>query len=116
MSEQQYPLPKNAVAVTLRADGRLQIYMPGVKPGVGHSVAIPPNQNGMRTLIHILQQRQRDDTPKSVSGQMSSPTQQIVDAWMKDNAPSKPVAVEAKPKKASSAILANLDISGLVDK
>ena len=121
MFDTSYPLPSSAVAVTLRADGQLQIYMPGQKSD-GHTVTVPASSSGMKALVSILSHRERTIKP-TISADMSSPTQGIVDEWLKTHAPTREAptgsstpARTKKQKGPSPAILANLDLSALVKK
>lgn len=117
MFDTSYPLPMDAIALSLRSDGRLQVYLPGLNSD-GHTIAVSPDANGMRAIVTILQERLKlPEQKRTISGEMYSPTQQIVDQWLRQNSLTRP-AQDSKPKsrKVSSAVLANLNINDLIPK
>lgn len=73
----EYPLPQHAVAVTLREDGALQIYLPPTKQGgKGHSIFLDADSKGMTALVNILRSRNEG---KQIIGSAGAPTQHQVD-------------------------------------
>lgn len=79
------PAPEGTLAVSLAADGRVVVWLPG-KRSEGHTIKLAPDANGMLALVRILTQRQL--TPDAtISGQMDAPTQSIVEAWLRQNSP-----------------------------
>ena len=90
-----YPLSAEACAVSLSDNDEIVLHMPGER-AEQHTVKLQPTAHGMAALLQILKNRKRRaaSAPPTISGDMSAPTQAVVEAWLADHKP----AVTAKPK------------------
>lgn len=96
--------------ISLDELGRLSLFLPGVK-AEGHHVTIPLTLDGLKVIRKILQERKK--TPKATIGMNGSPTQEMVQAFLRDQRAlqgfEKKEEVKAKVKKT----IPGLDLSTL---
>lgn len=81
----------NALTIALGPHSQLRVTVDA------HDLLIPADERGMDTLVRILQARTR--TPRAHLGTDNSPTQAIIDAWMKENWSSNPLQLAGPAKR-----------------
>lgn len=92
----------------------LSLFIPGQQAD-GHHVEIPLTLDGLRTLRGILEERAREE--RSTIGMRGSPTQGMVDAFLRTaiDAKRKEIAEEkaAEARERAARIVPGLDLSTL---
>lgn len=92
------------LTIQLSPQGSIQAYIPGDR-SLGHWVDIPLDLNGLEVLKYIL--TRRDSAKRKIVGTDASPTQAMIDDWLKTNQVTR-IKKEVKPTKT--------DIEKKIDK
>lgn len=96
------------LSIELADNGGFTVEIPSDTTEGAHHVQIPFTQTGLSVLRKLLQERAKER--KATLGMNGSPTQQMVDAWLRREREER--AVEERPAPTST-LLVNLNIEEL---
>lgn len=96
------------LSITLAPNGGFEVEVPSQKCNGSHRVQIPFTLSGLSILRKLLQERARE--AEHTLGMNGSPTQQMVEAWLRRD---KELAVVEKKEPTADHLLINLNIEEL---
>lgn len=107
------------VTITLSADGGFILQLPSTLEDRSHVVNITADLAGIKTMKKILRERGFTSSRKEI-GNVASPTQAMVDEWLRQDRINRAAEKEAAEEKketertlAAAKVVAGLDLGSL---
>lgn len=106
------------VTISLAGNGGFILTVPSVLEGRSHNVEVPANEAGISVIRKVLRERQRE--ARRELGNVSSPTQAQVEAWLAEDRRRRSLerqaladAAEQKKADEAKALIGDLDLGDL---